>query len=75
MHDAVIGERVGTPAVAIMTTKFVSAAELMARVLGADGYPFVIIEHPISSASSLTLAQWARKAVDEGAALLTGVTR
>jgi len=58
-----------------MTTKFVSAAELMARVLGADGYPFVIIEHPISSASPGTLAQWARKAAEEGAAILISSTR
>ena len=75
MHDAVIGERVGTPAVAIMTTKFVSAAELMARVLGAHGYAFVIIEHPISSASPGTLAQWASKAAEEGVAILTSPTR
>ena len=34
-----------------MTDRFVTAAELMARVLGADGYPFAVIEHPISSAS------------------------
>jgi len=34
-----------------MTEEFVSAAELMGQVLGADGYPFVVIPHPISSAS------------------------
>ncbi len=33
-----------------MTEKFVSAAELMGSVLGAPGYPFITIEHPISSA-------------------------
>ena len=36
---------------AVMTTRFVSAAELMARVLGMPGYPFVTIPHPVSSAS------------------------
>ena len=35
---------------AVMTTRFVSAAELMARVLGFAGYRFAIIAHPISSA-------------------------
>ena len=35
-----------------MTEKFVSAAELMSRVLGADGYPFAVIDHPVSSATS-----------------------
>ena len=32
-----------------MTERFVSAAELMARVLGMPGYAFVVIPHPISS--------------------------
>jgi 2-keto-3-deoxy-L-rhamnonate aldolase RhmA len=53
-----------------MTTKFVSAAELMARVLGAEGYPFVVIEHPISSASDEALAEAARAAVARGLELL-----
>jgi hypothetical protein len=35
---------------AVMTERFVSAAELMARVLGMPGYPFVVIPHPVSSA-------------------------
>ncbi len=34
-----------------MTTRFVTAAELMSRVLGMDGYKFTIIEHPIASAT------------------------
>ena len=34
-----------------MTTRFISAAELMCRVLGMPDYKFVIIGHPISSAS------------------------
>ncbi len=65
------GERRGIPSVAIMTEKFVSAAELMGRVLGADGYPFVVIPHPISSASPDELAAAARTAAD---ACLTHLT-
>jgi len=53
-----------------MTTKFVSAAELMARVLGADGYSFVVIEHPISSASDEALAEQARMALARSLELL-----
>ena len=34
-----------------MTEEFASAAELMGQVLGAEGYQFVAIPHPISSAS------------------------
>ena len=53
-----------------MTTKFVSAAELMARVLGADGYPFAVIEHPISSAGDAELAEQARITVERCLKLL-----
>ncbi len=60
MHDAISAELAGTPAVAVMTTRFVSAAELMARVLGLPGYPFTVIEHPVSSATNAELEQRAR---------------
>ena len=46
----------GLPSVAIMTDRFIGAAELMARVLGAEGYPFVVIDHPISSGTADDLA-------------------
>ena len=55
-----------------MTSKFVTAAELMARVLGAEDYRFVTIDHPISSASQDELAARARFAVSEGLNILTG---
>lgn len=54
-----------------MTEKFVDAAALMAHVLGAGGYPFVTIEHPISSASDAALAERARVATEQCVALLT----
>lgn len=54
---------------------FVSAAELMARVLGAEGYPFVVIEHPISSATPKALAVRAREAVAASAELLLAQNR
>lgn len=65
-------ERLGVPSIGIMTTNFISAAELMARTLGAEGYPFAIIEHPISSADDATLAAKAKKAIDSGLQILTG---
>ncbi len=42
-----------------MTTRFVSAAELMARVLGMPGYRFAVIDHPVSSATDAQLAAMA----------------
>jgi len=55
-----------------MTSKFVGAAELMARALGAEGYRFVVIDHPISSATVEDLAERARKAVAECVGILCG---
>jgi hypothetical protein len=53
-----------------MTTRFASAAELMARVLGMPGYKFAVIDHPISSASDEQLAEYARTTIDQARALL-----
>jgi len=53
-----------------MTTRFVSAAELMCRVLGMPGYKFVVIDHPISSASDARLAEYARSTMDQVRPLL-----
>jgi hypothetical protein len=66
----VIAERLGLPAVGIMTASFTSAADMMARALGAEGYRYVVIEHPISSASPEALAARARKAAAAAAVLL-----
>jgi hypothetical protein len=53
-----------------MTTRFVSAAELMARVLGMPGYRFAVIEHPLSSASDERLAEYARATVEQARGML-----
>jgi hypothetical protein len=58
------------PAVGVMTTRFVSAAELMARVLGMPGYRFAVIEHPLSSASDERLAEYARATLEQARGLL-----
>ena len=55
-----------------MTTRFVNAAELMARVLGFPGYEFAVITHPISSAADEALRGMAETAVREARRLLTG---
>jgi hypothetical protein len=53
-----------------MTTNFVSAAELMAQVLGMPGYAFAIIDHPVSSASDSGLRDRAIAALKQGCGLL-----
>jgi hypothetical protein len=55
---------------AVMTTRFVSAAELMARVLGFSGYAFAVIPHPISSASDEALRDMAAAASAQARRLL-----
>ena len=62
----------GLPSAGIMTSKFVGATELMARALGAEDYRFVVIDHPISSATVEALAERARKAVAECVEILCG---
>ena len=53
-----------------MTERFVSAAEMMARVLGMPGYKFAVIGHPISNASDEQLAAYARATVERARGLL-----
>lgn len=55
---------------AVMTTQFVSAAELMARVLGFPGYAFAVIRHPISSAGDDELRTMAVAAIEQARRLL-----
>ena len=55
-----------------MTSAFTSAADMMARSLGAEGYRYVVVEHPISSASAEALGERARQAAAEAAKLVLG---
>ena len=54
-----------------MTTRFVSAAKLMAKVLGQPDHPFVVVEHPISNAGDAGLEARARAVVGEVVERLT----
>tara|TARA_B100000686_G_scaffold264727_1_gene278842 strand:- start:65 stop:253 length:189 start_codon:yes stop_codon:yes gene_type:complete len=58
-----------------MTSKFVSAAELMSRALGAENYPFVAVSHPISSATKDELKIQAGLALQEGITFLLNSDR
>ena len=67
-----MADKSGVPAAGLMTTKFVSAAEMMARVLGAEDYSFVVIDHPISSASVEELGRRAEAAAANSVRILVG---
>jgi hypothetical protein len=53
-----------------MTERFVSAAQMMSRVLGMPDYRFATIGHPVSSATDDGLEAMARLAIEQGKALL-----
>jgi hypothetical protein len=53
-----------------MTSRFVSAAELMCKVLGMPDYKFAVIGHPISSASDHELSDYARATIEQARTLL-----
>ena len=58
------------PAFSVMTERFVSAAEMMSRVLGQPGYAFATIGHPLSSATDEQLKEMAKRAIEQGSKLL-----
>jgi hypothetical protein len=66
----VTAERLDIPAFSVMTSRFVSAAEMMSRVLGMPDYRFAVIGHPLSSATDRELEEMARKAIEQGRSLL-----
>ncbi len=53
-----------------MTTRFVSAAELMSKVLGMPDYKFSIIDHPIASADDAKLRSMAASTLTDVRRLL-----
>ena len=53
-----------------MTQRFVSAAEMMAKVLGMPTYKFAVIGHPIANASDAQLAEFARATIAQARILL-----
>jgi hypothetical protein len=65
-------EKVGVPTVAVITSAFVDAAALMARVCGIPGYGFAVVGHPISSARDEELADKARQTLVQAERLLLG---
>jgi hypothetical protein len=60
------------PTVAVITSAFVDAAALMARVCGMPGFGFAVVGHPISSAKDEELADKARQALVQAERLLLG---
>lgn len=63
--DAIAAERIGVPAVPIVTEQFRSGAEMVSSIQGAEGFPIAYVEHPIATLDKDGIQDRARAAVAE----------
>jgi hypothetical protein len=64
-------EKLGIPAVAVITDRFEESARAMAEANGRPHYPFAVIAHPIAGNRDDELREKAERAVDLLVPLLT----
>lgn len=70
MHDAILLETLGTPAVSLVTHVFTNTAQEMAQLMGVPEFPFVVVEHPLSSLVPDEIRRRAEKAAPQVQRLL-----
>ena len=70
MLDAILFERAGVPAIAIVTEPFRPTGEAMTSSWGMSGYRFLDIPHPIANLDDKDLDARADRLVQEVLALL-----
>jgi hypothetical protein len=63
--DGIVMEKLGVPAVVVVTEPFISSGKAMAVSHGMPDYPFAVIPHPIAATETSTLHSWADKVVDQ----------
>jgi hypothetical protein len=73
--DAILFERAGVPAVAVVTTPFRATGQAMAASWGMPGYGFLDVPHPIANLDDKELDARADRLADEVVALLRGEAR
>jgi hypothetical protein len=71
VHDAVQIERLGVPAVVVITEPFRDLVRTFSGSIGMPDYPAVVLPHPVSSKADDELRTLAAKAVDEVVRLLS----
>ena len=64
-------ERLGIPAVAVVTDRFEKSVQVVAQVNGLPGYPFAVIAHPIANNDDALLREKAQLAAGRIVELLT----
>lgn len=72
MFDAILFERAGVPAVAIVTSPFASTAEYLAEMQGMAGFAYAEVPHPITSLTMDEVRERARLATPQIEAILLG---
>ena len=70
MLDAILFERVGVPAIAVVTEPFRATGEAMATSWGMPGYRLLEVPHPIANLDDKQLDERADRLVEEVLALL-----
>jgi hypothetical protein len=74
LHDAISAEKLGIPAVGVMTDRFLPTARAMAGFLGLREYPFACIAHPISHNTAEEMQAKAVEILTQSVALLRAAT-
>ena len=75
MHDAILFERFGIPAVGLVTHVFTNTGRAMADLMGIPDFPFVVVDHPLSSLTRSEIRSRAIAAAPAVRKLLTTGTR
>jgi hypothetical protein len=72
--DAILFERAGVPAIAVITEPFRPTGEAMATSWGMPGYRFLEVPHPIANLGDKELDERADRLADEVVTVLRGVS-
>jgi hypothetical protein len=70
--DAILFERLGIPAIAVVTEPFRPTGQAMATSWGMPGYRFLEVPHPIANLDDKELDERADRLVEEVLKLLRG---
>jgi hypothetical protein len=70
LHDGIVYEQFGKPAVVLCTTPFEVTAKNIARMMGIPDYPFALLQHPLGSCSESQLDSRAADAYRQAKSIL-----
>ena len=70
MLDSILCEKMGLPAIAIVTDAFFETGKLMAAKWGADEFQFLAVPHPVANLSDDELDRRADSVIDDVVRLL-----